>query len=61
MNDWNLLDVEGGWILSSDNPLDFYDNISLSLALTILKYLCVGWNTQQFSVPSSSKWLLPRK
>ena len=32
-------DVEGGLILSSDNPLDFHNKILLSLALTVLKYL----------------------
>ena len=34
-----LLDVVGGLILSSDNPLDFHDKILVSLALTVLKYL----------------------
>ena len=56
----NLLDVLGGLILSSDNPLDFHDKIILGLSLAVLKYLCICWNTNQFCVPSSSKWLLPR-
>ena len=50
-----LLDVVGGLILSSDNPLDFHDKIILGLSLAVLKYLCIGWNTNQFCVPSSSK------
>ena len=41
-----LVDVEGGVILSSDNPLDFHDKIWLLVLLTLLKYLCVGWNTK---------------
>ena len=35
----NLLDVVGGLLLSSDNPLDFYDKIILGLSLAVLKYL----------------------
>ena len=57
----NLLDVVGGLILSLDNPLDCHDKILLSLELTILKYLCTDWNTNQSCVTLSSKWLLPRK
>ena len=56
-----LFGVVGALILSSDNPLDFHDKIILSLSLAALKYLCIGWNTNQFCLPSSSKWLLPRK
>ena len=37
-----LFDAVGGLILSSDDPLDFYDKILLSLALTLLKYICIG-------------------
>ena len=50
-----LLFVVGGLILSSDNPLDFHDKILLLLAVAVLKYLCIGWNTNQFCVTSSSK------
>ena len=56
-----MLSVVGGVMVSSDNPLDFYDKILLSLAVAVLKYLCIGWNTNQFCALSSSKWLLPRK
>ena len=56
-----LLDVEGGLILSSNNPLGSHDKIWSLVLLAVLKYLCIGWNTKIFWVPSSSKWLLPRK
>ena len=57
----NLLDVVGVLIPSSGCPLDFHNKIILGLLLAISKYLWIGWNTNQFSVPSSAKWLLPRK
>ena len=38
--------VEWGLTISSDNPLDFNDKIWLLALLTLLKYLCVGWNTK---------------
>ena len=41
-----LLEVVGDLILSSDNPLDFYDEILLSLALTVLNNLLTIWNTK---------------
>ena len=41
-----LLVVEGGLILSSDNPLYFYDKIWFLLLLTLLKYLYIVWNTK---------------
>ena len=44
----NLLDVVGALILSSHDPLDFHDKIILGLSLAVLKYLCIGWNTNQF-------------
>ena len=50
-----LFGVVRGLILSSENLLDFHDTILLSLALTVLKYLCIGGNTNQFYAPSSSK------
>ena len=50
-----------GALFSSDNPLGFHDKIFLLLASTALNYLCIGWNTSQFCLPSSSKWLSPRK
>ena len=56
-----LFHLVGGLILSLDNPLDFHDAILLLLALTVLKYLYIGWNIKQFCAPSSSKWLWPRK
>ena len=34
-----FLDVEGSLIFSSDNSLDFHDQILLALMLNILKYL----------------------
>ena len=40
-----LSDVAGGLVLSSDNPLDFHDEI-WSLLLIFLKYLYIGWNTK---------------
>ena len=43
-----LFGVVGGVILSSDNPLDFRDIIILGLSLAVLKYLCIGLNTNQF-------------
>ena len=39
-----LSDVEGGLIVSADNPLDFHDEIYNVLAIS-LKYLFIGWNT----------------
>ena len=39
-----LFDVVGDLILLSDNPLDFYDKILLSLSLAVLKYLLTTWN-----------------
>ena len=38
----SLFDGVGDLILSSDNPLDFHNKMLLSLALTVLKYLCIG-------------------
>ena len=37
-----LFGVVGGLILSSDNPLDFHDTILPSLAIAVLKYVCIG-------------------
>ena len=53
-----LFGVVGSLIPSSDNPLDFHYKIILGLSLAVLKYLCIGWNTSQFCVSSSLKWLL---
>ena len=51
-----MLDFGGILIASSDNPLDFHYTIWLGLASTF-KYLLISWNTGQFWVTSSSKWL----
>ena len=63
-----LLDVAGCLILSFDNPSDLHKicyeiwyKMLLFLVLAILEYFCIGWSTNQFCVPSPSKWLLPRK
>ena len=40
-----LLFIVGGFIISSDNPLDFYDEILL-VVLIFLKYLLVDMNTK---------------
>ena len=41
-----LLDVEGGLILSLENPLDFHVKIWLLVLLILLKYLYGVWNTK---------------
>ena len=51
-----LSDVEGGLMLSSNNPLDFHSKIYICISN---HYKISGWNTKRFCVPSSSKWLLP--
>ena len=40
-----LSDVARGLIVSSDNPLDFHEEIYFALATT-LKYLFISWNTK---------------
>ena len=40
-----LSDVAGGLVLSSDNPLDFHDEI-WSLLLIFVRYLYIGWKSK---------------
>ena len=40
-----LLYVVEGLLISSDNPLDFYNEIK-SVLPVFLKYLYIGWNTK---------------
>ena len=48
-------------MLSSGIPLDFHSEIYFVFAINS-KYLCIGSNAQEFSVPSlSKKWLFSLK
>ena len=39
-----IIDVEGGSIVSADNPLDFHDEITVPFLTFNLKYQNNGWN-----------------